>query len=111
MIKRLAVMPHLAKPYHTCSVEVFNSLINMYEPKRQHFELNVMDSRVKLAVIDHNNNVGREQDVVRKERRERQTWGKEMEAPMCEGFKSLDIKTCQGTKKLQLCGQYFNRHK
>ena len=35
----------------------------------KHFELNVMNARVKLAAIDHNNNVGREQDVVKKERK------------------------------------------
>ena len=29
----LADLPHLARPYHTGSVEVFNSVVNMYAPK------------------------------------------------------------------------------
>lgn len=66
--KNLKDMAQITKPYHTGSVEVFHSLINSYASKRQEFELNVMDARVKLAVIDHNSNINRKQAVVRKER-------------------------------------------
>ena len=66
--RNLKDMEHLTKPYHTGSLEVFHSLINSYASKRQEFELNVMDARVKLAVLDHNNNVGRKQAVIRNER-------------------------------------------
>jgi len=62
----LKEMHHLTNPYHTGSVESFNSLINMYAPKRQEFSLNVMDARVKLAVLDHNCNVGRKQSVIKR---------------------------------------------
>ena len=55
-------MEQLAKPYHTGSVEVFHSLLLAYAPKRQEFDLNTMNARVQLAILDHNNNVGREQD-------------------------------------------------
>ena len=48
--KSLADMVHLSKPFHTRNVEVFNSLVNMYAPKRQEFDFHVMDGRVKLAV-------------------------------------------------------------
>ena len=62
-------MVHLTKPYHTGSLEVFHSLINSYAPKRQAFELNVMSARIKLAILDHNNNVGRKQAVVSHEKK------------------------------------------
>ena len=61
-------MEKLTEPYHTGSIEVFHSLLTAYAPKRQVFELNVMDARVKLAIIDHNSNVGRQQAVVKKSR-------------------------------------------
>ena len=67
--KNLKDMAHLTKPYHTGSLEVFHSLINSYAPKRQEFELNVMDVRVKLAIIDHNHNINRSQATVTKERK------------------------------------------
>ncbi|XP_057297107.1 uncharacterized protein LOC130626005 [Hydractinia symbiolongicarpus] len=63
--KNLKDMELLCEPYHTGGVEVFHSLITAYAPKRQHFELNVMNARVKLAILDHNNNVGRKQAVVK----------------------------------------------
>ena len=73
--KNLKDMEHLTKPYHTGSLEVFHSLINSYATKRQEFELNVMDARVKLAVIDHNNNVYRQQATVKKQRKGSQKEG------------------------------------
>ena len=51
--KNLKDMDDLTKPYHTGSLEVLHSLINSYTTKRQEFAINVMDARVKLAVIDH----------------------------------------------------------
>lgn len=66
--RNLADMPQLANSHHTGSIEVFNSLINMYANKRKEFDLNTMDARVKLAAIDHNTNVNRHQGVVTKQR-------------------------------------------
>ena len=62
-------MEHMAEPFHTGDIEVFHSLLKCYAPKLQEFELNVMDARVKLAILDHNNNVGRKQDTIRNERK------------------------------------------
>ena len=59
-------MEQLKDPYHTGSLEVFHSLLNSYVSKRKEFELNVMDARVKLAVLDHNSNVDRKQATIRK---------------------------------------------
>ena len=67
--KNLNDMDHLTNPYHTGSLEVFHSVLNSYASKRQEFELNVMDARVKLAVLDHNANVNRKQAVVLKPRK------------------------------------------
>ena len=63
-------MRQLTNLYHTGNIEVFNSLLNMYANKHHKFDLNVMDVRVKLAAIDFNQNVNRDQDVVRKQRRD-----------------------------------------
>ena len=46
---------------HTGSLEVFHSMLTKYCPKRQHFSYNGMQARTELAIIDHNNNVEREQ--------------------------------------------------
>ena len=51
------------------NIEVYNSVVNMYAPKRQEFDLLVMDARVKLAAIDFNANVNRKQDTVKVSRR------------------------------------------
>ncbi len=59
-------IPHLANPLHTGSLEVFHSLINSYAPKRQEFELNVQNARVRLAILDHNNNVNKKQATLQK---------------------------------------------
>lgn len=67
--RNLKDMPQLTNPYHTGSIEVFNSLLNMYANKRNKFDLNVMNARVKVTAIDFNHNVNKEQDVVRKQRR------------------------------------------
>ena len=67
--KTLEDLVQLAEPYHTGSVEVFHSLLNSYAPKRQVFELNVMNARIQLAILDHNNNINRKQSVIRYQRR------------------------------------------
>lgn len=67
--RNLKDMPQLTNPYHTGNIEVFNSLLNMYANKRDKFDLNVMNARVKVAAIDFNHNVNKQQDVVRKQRR------------------------------------------
>ena len=66
--RNLADMPKLANAYHTGSIDVFNSLVNMYANKRKEFDINVMDARIKLAAIDFNVNVKRKQAVVQKQR-------------------------------------------
>ena len=67
--RTLSDMLHLANPFHTGNVEVYNSVVNMYAPKRCEFDLPVMDARIKLAAIDFNANINREQDVIKKSRR------------------------------------------
>ena len=66
-IKTLNDMEHLVDPLHTGNIEVFHSVINSYAPKKHEFELNVMDARVKLAVIDYNHNTNRNQATVTRE--------------------------------------------
>ena len=61
-------MGQLVNPLHTGSLEVFHSLINSYASKRNHFELNVMDARIKLAILDHNCNISRKQATVQRPR-------------------------------------------
>ena len=62
-------MDYLTNPYHTGSLEVFHSLLNSYASKRQEFELNVMVAHVKLAILNHNDNVYRKQVTISKARR------------------------------------------
>ena len=64
--RNLKDMEQLTKPLHTGSLEVFHSLTNCYAQKRLGFELNIQDARVKLPIIDQNNNVGKEQARIRK---------------------------------------------
>ena len=56
--KILKDMVHLVELYHTGSLEVFQSLINVYATKSQEFDFNAMNARVEIAVLDHNNDVG-----------------------------------------------------
>ena len=67
--KILKDMVHLVEPYHTGSREVFHFLINAYATNSQELDFNTMNTRVGIAVLDHNNNVGRKQDVIEKEGR------------------------------------------
>ena len=67
--KNLKDMGQIIRPLHTGSLEVFHSVINSYASKRQEFELNLMNARVKLAIIDHNSNINRVQAVISKERK------------------------------------------
>ena len=46
---------------HTGSLEVYHSMLTKYCPKRQHFSYEGMQARTMLAMLDHNNNTGREQ--------------------------------------------------
>ena len=66
--KILKDMVHLVELYHTGSLEVFQSLINVYATKSQEFDFNAMNARVEIGVLDHNN-VAQKQDVTNKERR------------------------------------------
>lgn len=54
---------HLSEFCHTGQLEVYHSLITKYCPKRQEFDLTPMTARTALAVLDHNNNVDRQQQV------------------------------------------------
>lgn len=54
---------HLNEFCHTGNLEVYHSLMTKYCPKRQEFDSVQMSARTALAVLDHNNNCGREQKV------------------------------------------------
>ena len=55
--------------FSTSMVESFNSLITVYAPKRKHFGAIWMKSRVGMALLDWNENVGRLQHVTKSGRR------------------------------------------
>ncbi|XP_033127656.1 uncharacterized protein LOC117125294 [Anneissia japonica] len=48
---------------HTGSLEVFHGMLLKYCPKREHFSYEGQRARLQLAVLDHNENVGRQQAV------------------------------------------------
>jgi len=50
----------LSASCHTGSLEVYHSMLLKYAPKRQHFHYTGMQSRLQLAALDHNHNVGRD---------------------------------------------------
>ena len=58
---------HMTKPVHTGKLENFHSQCTVYFPKRLAFPYQTMDARIKLAVIDYNSNVGRQQAKVSRE--------------------------------------------
>ena len=58
-------LPHLTAFSHTGSLEVFHALLNKYAPKRLHFSYPGMVMRTQLAVIDHNEHVGRQQATLK----------------------------------------------
>lgn len=49
--------------FFTGALEVFHNAMLKYLPKRLHFAYETMVARTKLAVMDNNFNVGREQAV------------------------------------------------
>ena len=59
-------MEHCTKACHIAELDVFHSLCTKYCEKREEFEYEVMDARMKCAVMDHNENTQRKQAVVRK---------------------------------------------
>jgi len=58
--KLLKDVGKLSASFHTGSLEVYNSMLLKYAPKRQHFHYTGMQSRLQLAALDHNHNVGRD---------------------------------------------------
>ncbi|XP_063077476.1 uncharacterized protein LOC134467554 [Engraulis encrasicolus] len=60
LLKDLQQLTHFK---HTGALEVFHSAMLNYLPKRLHFQYESMVARTKLAVMDNNFNVGREQAV------------------------------------------------
>ena len=64
--KTLTDIPKLAGADHTGNIEVFNSVLLSYAPKRIEFDHHVMDARVKLAAIDFNENINRPNAVIKK---------------------------------------------
>ena len=62
--KLLRIFPKLTRACHTSELESFHSSCTKYCPKRQEFDYEVMDARMKLAVLDHNENVGRKQATI-----------------------------------------------
>ncbi|XP_044141617.1 uncharacterized protein LOC122931608 [Bufo gargarizans] len=57
-------VPHLIRNCHTGPLEAFHSLVLKYRTKRIHFGIDGMETRTKLAILAHNNNIGRSQAVV-----------------------------------------------
>ena len=51
----------LIKFCHTGELESYHSMMLKYVPERLHFSYDSMLARTQLSVLDHNNNVGREQ--------------------------------------------------
>jgi hypothetical protein len=49
----------LSKFCHTGSLENYHSMLLKYAPKRQHFTYQGMSTRLQMAALDHNNNIGR----------------------------------------------------
>ena len=64
--KLLKDLHHCTKACHTAELEVFHSLCTKYCPKREEFEYEIMDARMKCAVMDHNENCQRNQAVIKK---------------------------------------------
>ena len=56
----------LTKGCHTSQLESFHSLCTKYAPELQEFDYEIMDSGIKMAVMDHNENVRRNQAVINK---------------------------------------------
>ncbi|XP_078604037.1 uncharacterized protein LOC144877851 [Branchiostoma floridae x Branchiostoma japonicum] len=54
-------MAHLTGFKHTGVLEVYHNMLTKYTPKRLHFPYLSMRGRLQLSVLDHNNNVFREQ--------------------------------------------------
>ncbi|XP_071954979.1 uncharacterized protein [Antedon mediterranea] len=59
--KLLKDMHKMALFKHTGSLEVFHGMLLKYCPKREHFSYEGMRARHQLAIMDHNENVGRQQ--------------------------------------------------
>ena len=74
---------------HTGNLENFNGFMTKYCPKRNAFSHEGMVARSRLAALDHNFNVGRDQAVVREESRR--------SAPA--GTKRYNITYSKATKK------------
>ena len=49
-------MKKLSGFHHTCSLEVFHSLLLKYCPKKQYFSYVGMQAHIELAILDHNYN-------------------------------------------------------
>ena len=73
--KLLKTVIKLTRACHTSELESFHSLCTKYCPKRQEFEYEVMDAQMKMAVLDHNENVGRKQATVNKKTKQSQDNG------------------------------------
>ncbi|KAM4031866.1 LOW QUALITY PROTEIN: uncharacterized protein ACNLHF_019235 [Anomaloglossus baeobatrachus] len=73
--KMLKDIPHLVLNCHTGQLENFHSMALKYRTKRIHFGIDAMEARTKLAALTHNKNVGREQAVVRFERKNTESKG------------------------------------
>ncbi|XP_063074114.1 uncharacterized protein LOC134464652 isoform X2 [Engraulis encrasicolus] len=54
-------MRQMALFKHTGTLEAFHSVMLKYVPKRLHFGYDSMRARTQLAIMDHNENVGRQQ--------------------------------------------------
>ena len=63
--KLLKDLPNLVKFKHSGNIEVFHNLKLKYCPKRLAFSYKGMYARTQLAVLDHNENLGRKQAVTK----------------------------------------------
>ncbi|XP_019640935.1 PREDICTED: uncharacterized protein LOC109482594 [Branchiostoma belcheri] len=74
-------IPKLTGFHHTGDLEVFHNMLLKYTPKRLHFWYMSMMGRMKLAVLDHNYNVDREQATTKEgEKRWDTSWRKRTKA-------------------------------
>lgn len=61
-LRTLRLLPH---GIHTGQLEALHNLILMYAPKKTDFDPPGYEARVKLAILDHNENVRRDLKIGR----------------------------------------------
>ncbi|XP_077340616.1 uncharacterized protein LOC143984197 [Lithobates pipiens] len=59
-------IPFLVLYCCTGAIEVFHSNVLKYRSKRLHYRMNSMEARTTVAILEHDNNVGRQQAIVKR---------------------------------------------